>query len=58
MAQRFAYKDRKHVLIGMTNADGDWNGIGDLVSSSAHCTYTNIAPSSTANAKKVHLLFQ
>ena len=45
-------KTENNVLIGMTNADGDWNGIGDLVSSSALCTYTNIAPSSTANAKK------
>lgn len=45
-------KTENDVLIGMTSTDGDWNGIGDLVSSSVICNYTNMVPSSTANAKK------
>ena len=51
-------KTEDNVLIGMTNPDGSWNGIGDLVSSSTVCHYTNMAPSSTETVKKIYILFQ
>ena len=44
-------KTEKDVLIGMTNSDGSWNGIGDLISSSTVSHYKNMAPSSTENMK-------
>lgn len=45
-------KTEDKVLIGMTNPEGSWNGIGDLVSSATVCHYTNMAPSSTEAVKK------
>lgn len=44
-------KTEDDVLIGMTNEEGSWNGIGDLVATSTICNYKNMAPSSTENAK-------
>ena len=44
-------KTEDNVLIGMTNEEGSWNGIGDLVATSTICNYMNMAPSSTEHAK-------
>ena len=50
-------KTDKDLLLGMTSEAGSWNGLGDLVSESTPCPFTNAAPKDPSKARKYIFTF-
>lgn len=47
----------KDALLGMTSEAGDWNGLGDLISETTICPFTNEAPKDLSKATKYIFTF-
>ena len=47
----------KDALLGMTSEAGDWNGLGDLVSETTICPFSNEAPKDLSKATKYIFTF-